>query len=202
MTLVDLTMPLGPATPSYPGDPRVQVAVAAEFGRDGYLTHELRLGSHHGTHLDAAAHLLPGGRTLEGYPLEQFVGPGRLVEVRGGPGPDALAAAGVGAGDIVLLRSGISDAPLTADYYDRVPDIPVTFAEQLVRLGVKLVGIDAGSIDAPPYPVHRILLAGGVLIAENLVGLSRLVDTSFEVWALPLRLDVDGAPARVVARVT
>jgi kynurenine formamidase len=50
--------------------------------------------------------------------------------------------------------------------------------------------------------VHEKLLGGGVLIAENLRGVERLVDRAFRLYVLPLPLlDGDGAPARVFAEL-
>jgi kynurenine formamidase len=49
--------------------------------------------------------------------------------------------------------------------------------------------------------VHKILLAKPVLIIENLTHLEKLAGVdSFEVFALPMKLEADAAPARVVAR--
>ncbi|QLG26598.1 cyclase family protein [Halorarum halophilum] len=47
-------------------------------------------------------------------------------------------------------------------------------------------------------PAHRALLGAELLVFENLVGLGRLPERC-TVSAFPLRVDADGAPARVVA---
>lgn len=195
-------MPLDAATPVYPGDPPVQVTEAGGFGTDGYLTHLLRMGSHNGTHLDAEAHMIPGGWVLTDYPIDQFVGSGILIDIRNGADPAEIDRLDIGGADAVLLRSGISDRYAGPDYYHQLPPISAQFAERLARRHPKLVGVDAGSIDGPPYPLHKLLLGAGVLLAENLVGLSTLAGTSFEVWALPLALGIEAAPARVLARLT
>jgi kynurenine formamidase len=103
-------------------------------------------------------------------------------------------------GDIVLLWTGFSD-DLSPAYYERVPDITPAAAALLACSGASIIGIDAGSIDAEPFPVHKQVLGAGILLAENLIGLAQLAGREFTVTALPLRLGVDGAPARVVASV-
>lgn len=212
--VVDLTMPLNEDTPVYPGDPAVRIEVTATFEDAGYFNTRIALGSHNGTHIDAEGHMIPGGRMLDAYPLDRFRGRGVLLDVRDGAqaAPDLddsdLDDAAVDADCIVLLWTGLSDAYQDAGYYLRVPELPRGLVERLVERGVKMVGVDAGSIDDEPFPVHKALLAHGILIAENLVRLGRLAAAApdgdvrgarFTVWALPLNLAVEASPARVVA---
>jgi kynurenine formamidase len=217
--VVDLTMRLDGDTPVYPGDPVVRVEVAAGFDDAGYFNTRLALGSHNGTHIDAEGHMIPGGRMLDGYPIDRFRGRGVLLDVRGGASAapeadgfdlvDGLDGAGADAGCIVLLWTGISDSRSESGYYSRVPRLPDGLVEQLIARGVGMVGVDAGSIDDEPFSVHKALLGHGILIAENLVGLSALAARlrsaaddrarRFTVWALPLNVAVEASPARVVA---
>lgn len=201
MPLVDLTMPLSPATPVFPGDPAIEVRLAADLERDGYVTHELRLGTHSGTHLDAPAHLSASGRSLADVPLEQFCGRGVLIDARDGLGPGAVEQAGVQPGDVALLWTGLSDDWQRPGYAERVPDLDLAAVRLLRDAGPSLVGVDAASVDAAPFPVHRLLLSADVLVLENLVGLAGLAGSRFTVTALPLAVALDGAPARVVARL-
>jgi arylformamidase len=78
--------------------------------------------------------------------------------------------------------------------------ISVDGAEWLVRIGVKLVGIDYLSI--APYkhsiPTHQVLLKPGIVILEG-VDLSAVAPGSYTLYCLPLKLaGSDGAPARVI----
>ena len=71
-------------------------------------------------------------------------------------------------------------------------------AEALVRLGVRLVGIDYLSVEFgdPGLPVHRTLLDAGVVILEGL-DLSLIRPGRYELVCLPLKvIGGDGAPAR------
>lgn len=197
-------MPLDAATPVYPGDPAPRIVAEAGFGDAGYLTHRLELGSHSGTHIDAEAHLVPGGRGLADYPVERFTGVGKVVDLRPGApvAPlEQLERLRVGTGDAVLLRSGLSDHHTDPDYARAVPAIDAALAEELARRHPNLVAVDALSVDAAPYPVHTTLLAAGVLIVENLLGIAQLAPEPFRLWALPLRLATEAAPARVLAQV-
>src|SRR5512146_1733470 len=65
----------------FPGDPqpRIEGAGAAVSWR----VTALRLGSHTGTHIDAASHYVPDGTTIDAYPLERFVLPGAVAPALG-----------------------------------------------------------------------------------------------------------------------
>jgi arylformamidase len=199
MKYIDLTMPLNPSTPVYPGDPSVEVIIAAELGEAGYLDHVIKLGTHNGTHIDAPAHMVAGGKLLKDFAVERFIGPAKLIDVR--KGFDHIDLSTVNPGDIVLLRTTMSDDYKSAKYYLEYPEIPSQLASELVSKKVKMVGVDSGSIDHEPFKTHKTLLGADVLIIENLVNLSLLVNESFKVIALPLNLSVEGSPARVIAEI-
>jgi arylformamidase len=199
MKLIDLTMPLGPETPVYPGDPGVKLQTIADIGSDGYHDTMLTMDTHNGTHIDAPAHMVDGGKTLDHFGADALAGRGVLVDATGKLTGAAFAA--VEPGDIVLLRTGASDDFLADDYYERTPTFADGALNELIRRRPKLVGVDAGSVDHEPFEVHKALLGAEILIGENLVGLGALEGQAFEVYALPLRLDVDGSPARIIARV-
>jgi arylformamidase len=77
-------------------------------------------------------------------------------------------------------------------------------ATYLVQAGIKLVGFDALSIDAPgstSFPAHQVLLGAGVIVVEGL-DLAEVEPGDSDMTCLPLRLVAgDGAPARVVLRM-
>ena len=72
-------------------------------------------------------------------------------------------------------------------------------AEALVKKRVRLVGLDALSIENDPsgaFPVHRTLLGRGILILEGLL-LEDAPAGEYTLECLPLRLkNGDGGPAR------
>jgi arylformamidase len=193
--IVDISLPLGRETPAYPGDPRVDVERLREArGGDTYALSRLTLGSHAGTHVDPPAHFLPGAPTAERIPLDACIGPAVVLNVQAGAdlvAVDELAPLPEGA-DRVLLRTGCPPLGGRA--------LSLDAAHDLVRRGIRLVGIDALSI-APadaPGAVHRVLLAAGIVILEGL-DLSAAAPGPATLLCLPLKLTGgDGAPARAV----
>jgi len=202
MKIVDLTVVLDESTPVYPGDPATRIEPAGKLEKDGSNDHYVSVGTHVGTHIDAPLHMLADGRHLGQFPAEQFIGRGVYIEVVDRKFDLAkVQAAGIEQGDIVLFHTGLSDHYHDADYFTDYPEIPADIAEYLVEKKVKMVGVDMSGPDHLPFEIHKILLGGGVLIIENLTNLAELAGKNFTVYALPIRLQIDGAPARVIAQL-
>lgn len=81
MSFVDLSIPLTEQTPVYPGDPRPRIEPAAVLEKDGYEDHIVSFGTHVGTHIDAPAHMLKGGKMLDQFPIERLLGRGVYIRV-------------------------------------------------------------------------------------------------------------------------
>ena len=198
---IDLSVQLNEQTPVYPGDPATKISPAGVFAQDGFNDHYISIGTHVGTHIDAPLHMIDGGKTLDQFPIDNFIGRGKLIEVNGNDFK-AVMQANIQEGDIVLLNTGMGEKYLETAYFDEYPVMPEEIAHYLVDSKVKMVGLDACSVDSQDgFPIHKILLAGDVLIIENLTNLSALEDKNFKIYALPLNLQIDGSPARVVAEV-
>lgn len=198
MRFLDLSVLVDENTPVYPGDPPVKIEPAGTFTKDDYNDHVFSMSTHVGTHIDAPNHMVKDGKTLDQIPIEQFIGRGRLVE---GLDFTQVKQAGIEEGDIVLFKTGMADHWGKDEYYKKYPEISEEVANYLVEKKVKMVGMDIASPDHPPFKIHKILLGANVLIIENLTNLDKLVGKEFTVYALPIKLALDGAPARVIAIV-
>jgi arylformamidase len=191
---LDLTMPLDEKTPVYPGDPKQQIEQIATVAKDGWAEKRLTFNSHLGTHIDAPSHMIEGGKTLDDFPIETFIGEAIVVTLG-----DISA---VKKDDIVFFNTNHTKNAYDPGFFQNNPVLSTKLAEKLVELGVKIVGLDSFSPDKEPWPVHKVLLAHDILIVENLVNLDQLLGKRFMCYILPLKIkDGDGAPCRVVANV-
>jgi kynurenine formamidase len=209
MHVIDLSHPLNPDTPVYPGTPRVELSPACTLAADGFLEHRLTVSTHVGTHVDAPAHLVLGAATLDDLPADRFVGravvldcgaleDGRVTVVRLDAQRDRLVGV-----DFVLLRTGWSSRWGRPDYLEGFPCLTTDAAGWLVDHGVRGFGVDTISVDPvgdSELAVHHALLGAGLVIVENLANLEALPGTPFIFSALPLRIaGGDGSPVRAVA---
>jgi arylformamidase len=207
MRRIDISMPLQPGMASFPGDPEFAVEPTYSFSRgDPYSTSRLTFGSHAGTHVDPPRHFLPNGEAVDRIDLEILNGPCLVVLV-------APNRREIGRSDLppfpphptrILFRTSNSERWDRGDgFFPDYVALTSAAAEELLRRGVRLVGIDALSVESDPlerFPVHHLLLRGGALILEGLC-LSEVLPGDYELECLPLRLhDGDGGPARAVLK--
>jgi len=199
MKIMDLSIPINDKTPVYPGDPKQEINQTAHIEKEGWNEHRLTFNTHFSTHIDAPYHMLKDGKKLSEYSLDKLIGEGVVIDVRNGFDLNILDNSQIKKDSIVLLWTG-QTKKLYSGYFENARFIPREFAEKLVKLGVKVVGLDSFSPDEPPFDVHKILLKHDILIVENLTNLDKLTGGNFRVFILPLKLEnTDGAPCRVIA---
>jgi len=207
MKIYDISLPISPAMPVWPGDPAL-VLERVESMDDGAHVNVSRLSCsvHTGTHVDAPHHFLNDGRTVESLSLDALTGPAWVAAIP--PGADlvtapVLEAASIPAGTTRLLmktrnseiwRRG--EMRFQEDFVAVSPD----GAEWLLAHGIRLIGVDYLSV--APFqdsdPTHHLLLKSGVVILEG-VDLSAVEAGAYDLYCLPLKLvGSDGAPARAI----
>lgn len=201
--LIDLSMLITPGMPTNGPDHKPPTMTRyATIETDGWCGTELVIDTHCGTHVDAPAHFVVGGRAVSDIPLDALVGECQVVHVEadadGAIRPEHLGAL---TGERVILDTGCS-ARLADDeeaYFRHHSYLHPDTATLLVELGIRLVGIDTPSVDRASNLAHHILLGSDVVIVENLSNTAELPD-QIRIVVAPLPLHAaDGSPARVVA---
>ncbi len=210
MRIVDLSHPMENGMPIFPGLPSPSFTDIASVARDGYAMSKYELLNHIGTHVDAPAHQIAGGATLDEIPLERLVTDAVTLDVSGrGGGPltvDDVAPhlVRIEPGDLVLLYSDNARNWGTDDYWTgwRYPDADASRA--LIETGLSGIGFDGPSadpVDSTTFDLHRIWLGAGRLIVENLANLDKLPERT-QIVVAPLKVRAaNGAPARIFAFV-
>lgn len=206
MNLIDISLTLSPALPTWPGDPEIKLERISSIaeGRDANVT-QLSMTVHAGTHVDAPVHFLDGAGSIDDLALDLLVGPAVVIELDSGDTitrTDLELAAIPASAKRILLKTQNSrfwengELTFQKDYAALGADA----ARYLVEIGVEVIGVDYLSV-APfsaPVPTHQILLKAGILIIESL-DLSRAKPGNYTLLCLPLKISAaDGAPARVL----
>jgi arylformamidase len=207
MEIFDITLPITPDLPVWPGDPPVvlEQVESMDAGAHANVSH-ISLSVHTGTHVDAPHHFLNDNRTVESLSLDALNGPAWVIRI---PDEEQLITSAVLAGanipsgtERILLKT--SNSALWGrgqkEFFPGFVGISAEGAGWLVRHNVRLIGIDYLSV--APYknsvPTHRILLEAGMIILEG-VDLSHVDPGSYDLFCLPLKLvGSDGAPARAI----
>ncbi|RJX20966.1 MAG: cyclase family protein [Ammonifex sp.] len=207
MRVIDLSHPISPGMPVYPGTEPPAFTAAATIKRHGFRERTLRLSSHAGTHLDAPAHIFPRGQTLDTVPIENFCGRAVVLDFTRAEviTPEHLEPYRRAISDsrFVILHTGWSRLWGREAYHGGFPVLSPDGARWVGDFDLYGLGVDAPSVDVPHsggFPVHRILLAKGIIIVENLCNLSCLLGREFTFCCFPLKLQkAEGSPVRAVA---
>jgi arylformamidase len=209
MKIYDVTVAIGGNTPIYEGDPQVEIESAKQIVMgDGANVSRLCFGAHTGTHVDAPNHFIDGTKRVDELDLEKLIGLCRVAEIDGGViaiGPENLPPLeGI---ERLLLKTRNSDFWSTPEDGFRTDFSYITeaAAKAIVNAGIKLVGIDYLSIEAPGaegHPVHITLLEKEVVILEG-IDLREVPPGDYELICLPLKYiggGGDGSPARTILK--
>jgi len=176
---------------------------------DGASVHlsSIRLSCHTGAHADAPCHYAQGAPGIDDVPLERYLGPCLLVDVR--PADGAVRPRDLPEGTGEQLPASPRLLLRTRDEADRTlfPDPFTSLTPELVdwlgARGVLLVGLDTPSVDrysSKDLPSHHALLRNGIANLEGLA-LAGVPAGRYELIALPLRLaGRDASPVRAVLR--
>jgi arylformamidase len=211
MQIYDVSLPISAATPIYSGDPGIEIKPWKALANGDVANVSLiDFGLHSGTHVDAPAHFIEGGTKVDALPLQSLVGEAEVVEAADHIKviDESFVVANCIRGSQRILfktrNSNFWNNPEEGFRFDYTHVDP-SAARQLVKSGVKLVGIDYLSIErfAPEkYETHHILLSQNIVILEGL-DLRRVPPGLYELICLPLKIaggSGDGAPARTILR--
>jgi arylformamidase len=211
MPIYDVSVPISAQTPTYPGDPGVEIQQwAAIASGDAANVTLLHFGAHTATHVDAPAHFIEGASKVDQMPLDALIGEARVVEIP--PDVRAIDAQTVAACHLNGAARVLFKTRNSAFWEDQAGGFRTDFtyiapdaAHALAAMNARLVGIDYLSVEkfqAKRFETHTLLLSRGIVIIEGL-DLREVTAGKYELICLPLKIasgSGDGAPARAVLR--
>jgi arylformamidase len=110
-------------------------------------------------------------------------------------------AVGIGKVERILLKTGCTIG--SGSFPESWPRLSETCARTLLGRGLRLLGVDAPSVDerhSQSLPVHKMIFSGNACILENL-DLRRITPGYYELMAFPIKMmSLDAAPVRAILR--
>jgi len=221
--VVDLTQPLTPDLPLWPGDPAFEVEAWASYDTDGYFINRIAIGEHSGTHWGTPNTFIEGARSAEMISVEELVVPAVVIDIREQAAQDAdyrLTVEDVTAWEadngeipadsVAILFTGWQDkwgdpAAFIGEDADGVLHWPGFSAEAaaflieergVVGLGTDTHGVDPGNDEE--FGASFAMYDADGMILECLAGLDQLprAGATLVVGGWPIE-GGSGSPARV-----
>lgn len=203
MKIYDITRTISPQIAVWPGDQEFTPnwTMQIEDGSSVNLS-SINMSAHTGTHADAPYHYLKDGFTIDELLLEKFMGPAVVIEVHDVETIEIDHVEHVDFSRIQrLLFKTKSSALDDSTWIDDIVVLGTDVAEFLGEQGVKLIGVDAPSVDRihdSTLGTHKVLGKYGIVNLESLF-LRDVPPGEYELIALPLKLKgLDGSPVRAV----
>ncbi|KPI13438.1 cyclase family protein [Actinobacteria bacterium OK074] len=202
---LDISVPIHPGMLHWGRRPEIETVESRAAG-DVSNVSRWRIGAHTGTHIDAPAHFVDGGKTVDQLDLGALCGTARVLDlthVTGHITAADLDAAGLGDEGRVLLKTSNSATVLRSPWKSTAwiglaPD----GAERLIEAGVRLAAIDYLTIEAVAYTTHwethQLLCGADVLILE-VADLLHAEPGVYDMISLPVPLQgAEAAASRTV----
>lgn len=169
---------------------------------------------HAGTHIDSPEHLVVGGKRVDQFPIETFVGHAVVVDMRHKvprgvimeADLDAAAGHRVKADDILIVRTGWNSRYAEPNFFDESPYFHPDAARWCIEKHLKMVAVDClcdpiaaelqiGGVDA----FKRQLLGAGIVVMTNADRLDEITKPEVTLYGFPLRISPsEAAPTRAV----
>ncbi len=193
MEIIDVTKPIEEGRRYYPTLPSPKIDLLRHYSLGhNHWTSFIQLPLHTATHIDAPAHFLPDGKTIDKVPVGEFISIAQVIDCSN---EEVITKE-------ILSKKSIKTATLlfkTRSYVENYTYFDVEAAKFIAESNVKIVGSEAPSVDRPGdknYPVHKILLSHDILIVEGL-NLKEVREGIYLFICLPLLIkDVEASPAR------
>jgi arylformamidase len=199
LKIYDISIPIQEEMTVYPGNPKPKISQYSSIPTNVTNESLICLGSHTGSHVDSKRHIQNTTEGTATLPLNSLYGKAKvfdLTNIENEIHQEDLVKYKIEKDDIILLKTKNSQKydQFTTDFVH----IKMDAAKHLVNLGVKTLGFDYLSVKkyGADDDVHSLLISNLTLFEGlNLVDIP---EGEYIFAGLPLRLDCDGAPARVI----
>ena len=178
----------------YPGDPIPQKETLSSMERgDLYNLTAFSMCAHNGTHIDAPAHFIQGGQTVEEIPLSKTVGYAYVCHHQG-------EVTAENARKILATANNLNSEASKRILIGGDATVTLEAAEVFAEEKIYLIGNESQTVgpEDAPMAVHLKLLGAEVVLLEG-IRLSDVPEGVYLLSAAPLLLKgADGSPCRAI----
>ena len=176
-------------------DPPLQVETWCTIQEQGFKVSRLSMGTQTGTHIDAPAHFVADGATLETLPIQALIGQylwldlDRVTEAELRELPSRCNGMSI----LFLTSSRQTKGKISEEVFRALLKLPCLV--WIIVYGVQVIGCE-------PLYFHKVLAEAGKYLIEDIdESMAVRVKADGEMIALPLRLSgSSGSPCRVIVR--
>lgn len=178
MKIIDLTQSLYDDMPVYPGDPKVEIKQVLTLAKHGWNMNSISLPAHIATHVNVPLHAVNGGKTLDDYPVDAFIGNTVVFQC------------------LSSIRSGIGLLFEHASIQDNI-------VRKIIQIRPRFVGVQDYFESESELKTEKLLLKEGIISFEGLIKVDKLPkNKEFMFYGLPLKIKGgDGSPVRAIALI-
>lgn len=214
--LIDLTHTIHSDIPSWDGVYAFELSIDTDYKDctppNLFRTQKINMSASLGTHMDAPAHVIPGGRTIDKITMEELVTDCVVIDVSSEADevymimPSAIEKfekeyGEIKANSFVIFYTGWDKYWNERDEYHnnhKFPSVDISTAELLLKRNITGLGIDTFSCDTGQngFPVHRTILGADKYLVENVANAKELPPRGARIFVLPMKIK-DGTEASV-----
>ena len=225
--IIDLTHPIHPNIPIWPGDPAIEFETVSQIEKNGYFLRKFSMGEHSGTHINAPNSFYAAGASIDSYTPQSLVSPAIAIDIRDQSlaNPDYSLTIDdilnwerqhklIEPGNLVLLYTGWQakwdNERAFFNQDDRgichFPGFGKAVTQFLLEersiagIGTDTHGVDPGQDES--FAVNKLILEKQRIVLENLANLDLLPAADFTLAIGIIRLlGGSGSPVSVLAFV-
>ncbi|NUN11372.1 cyclase family protein [Candidatus Micrarchaeota archaeon] len=186
----------------YPGNPQTKIELKKEANSLEPSMFQVTIGSHTGTHIDSPRHIKKFKASTEKTPITTMFGLCRVIDltkVEQKVSVTNLEKLNIKKDEIILFKTKNSQRVHKKFFKDFIY-VDESAAKFLAKKKIKTLCVDSlgvQSFHSRNQKVHEIILENGITLFEG-VDLRKIKPGVYFFIGLPIKIQTDGAPARVI----
>jgi len=220
--IIDLTHTVSAEVPTWDNDHSFQLSVETDYKdcTPPYLFRgqKIKCNPSVGTHMDAPAHCIPGGKTIDMLSMENLVTDCVVIDVSHEADQNYVAMPAViekfekeygkiKPNTFVIFYTGWDKYWNEPEKYRnsyKFPSVHESTAQLLLERDIAGLGIDTLAADTGTdgFKVHNTILGAGKYLVENIANSKKLPPIGAKIFVLPMKIkDATEAPIRLIALI-